>query len=105
MFPPLAPAPSSATVDWAALPVQPSETMGLVMSLWDFPSDILVTPKQKQWRQLQTGLTPETKSFGSSGTDPGSGGAAVKSHEPASFQAPTAEVWMVLIVFREPAVG
>lgn len=70
-----------------------------------FLSDILVTPEQKQWEQLQTGLTQATKSFGSSGTDPGSGGAAVKSHEPAFFQTPTAEVWTVLIVFREAAVG
>lgn len=47
----------------------------------------------------------ETKSFGSFGTDPGSGRAAVKSHEPAFFQTPTAEVWVVLTVFQEPVVG
>lgn len=66
---------------------------------------LFLSPKQKQWIQLQTGLMQETKSFGSFGTDPGSGRAAVKSHEPAFSQTPTAEVWVVLIVFREPVVG
>lgn len=93
----------SSTSSAAADQVQPSETVSLVIlaSLKLFLSDILVTPKQTQWIQLQTGLIQETKSFGSSGTDPGSGRAAVKSHKPAFFQTPTAEVWVVLIVFRE----
>lgn len=103
LFPPLAPAFPLLLWTGQLCQVQPSETVSLViLASWKlFLSDILVTPKQKQWTQLQTCLTRETKSFSPSGTDPGSGRAAVKSHKPAFFHTPTAEVWVVLGVFLE----
>lgn len=55
--------------------------------------------------QLQTGLAQDTKSLGPLGTDPGSGRATVQSRDPAFFQTPAAEVWVVLTVLWEPGVG
>lgn len=70
-----------------------------------FLSDILVTPKEKQWILLQTALPQDTKSLGFPGTDPGSRRAAVQSYEPAFFQTPAAEVWVVVAVLLGPEVG